>query len=242
MCYVLRVMHYALCHNIILKYLYYLLYVHKHIRTGGESFVKYGMCPKDKSFPDEDEQVKKLAYAKLRSFDRNTHGQFFWNFRTEFEPRWDFAQAVKKGWLPTDYTHIETMELIDNSCNYESVAPVRSYGSVLTIMASILLLFLLLFIVRNLIIIMKKRANTRQFNYVTIVDPSPSQSMTHTQIITAKQHLPSPPSHTHKSVNNNGFKNHIAIKMKTKVEDNTEFKVDTEAGNPTVPAIPVYQR
>ena len=236
-------MYYALCSNISLNH--FLLYVrtcmHAYVRTGGESFVKYGMCPKDKSFPDEDEQVKKLAYAKLRSFDRNTHGQFFWNFRTEFEPRWDFAQAVKKGWLPIDYTHIETMELIDNSCNYESVAPVRSYGSVLTIMASILLFFLLLFIIRNIIIIMKKRANTRQFNYVTIVDPSPSQSMVHTQTITSKQHLP-PPNHNHKGVNNNGMKNNIAMKMKTRVEDNTVLNVDTEAGNHTVPAIPVYQR
>lgn len=198
------------------------------------------MCPKDKSFPDEDEQVKKLAYAKLRSFDRNTHGQFFWNFRTEFEPRWDFAQAVKKGWLPTDYTHIQTMDLIDNSCNYESVAPVRYYGSVLTVMSSVLFLFVL-FLMRNLIIIMKKRANTRQFNYVTIVDPSPSQSMMHTQTITSKQHLP-PPNHIHKGVNNNGMKNNIAMKIKTRVEDNTVFKVDTEAGNHTEPAIPAYQR
>lgn len=213
--------------------------IHTYICTGGESFVKYGMCPKDKSFPDEDEQVKKLAYAKLRSFDRNTHGQFFWNFRTEFEPRWDFAQAVKKGWLPTDYTHIETMEMIDSSCNYESVAPVRSYGSVLTVMASVLFLFLLLIIILRSLIIMKKRTNTRQFNYVTIVDPCPSQSMIHTQTITSKQHVL--PSHIHKDVKNNGMKNNIV--MKINVVNDTVFKVDSKAGNhPPVTAIPVYQR
>lgn len=227
-------MYYALCNTISYRTL-----IRTHIRSGGESFVKYGMCPKDKSFPDEDEQVKKLAYAKLRSFDRNTHGQFFWNFRTEFEPRWDFAQAVKKGWLPTDYTHIETMEMIDNSCNYESVAPVRSYGTVLTVTASVLFLFLLLFIIRNLIIIMRKRTNTRQFNYVTIVDPSPSQSIIHTQTITAKQHVL--PSHIHKGVKNNGMENNIA--MNISVVNDTVFKVDTNAGNhPPVTAIPVYQR
>ena len=25
---------------------------------------------------------------------------FFWNFRTELEPRWDYLWAVKKGWFP----------------------------------------------------------------------------------------------------------------------------------------------
>lgn len=45
--------------------------------------------------------MRDLAMAKLYAFDLHTHGQFFWNFRTEFEPRWDFMQAVTRGWLPS---------------------------------------------------------------------------------------------------------------------------------------------
>jgi hypothetical protein len=51
------------------------------------------MCPRDKPFPHEKEEVRVLAYAKLHAFDYQTHGQFFWNFRTEFETRWDFQRV-----------------------------------------------------------------------------------------------------------------------------------------------------
>ena len=51
------------------------------------------MCPRDASFPDNDAEMKTLSYASLNSFDQETHGQFFWNFRTEFEPKWDFQQV-----------------------------------------------------------------------------------------------------------------------------------------------------
>ena len=179
---------------------------YRTVRTGGESFVKYGMCPLDKSFPNEDEEVKKLAYAKLRSFDRNTHGQFFWNFRTEFEPRWDFAQAVKKGWLPTDYTHKDTLDMIDNSCNYESVAPVPTHKDVLTKMAGfVLFLFLLVFFIRGCVIVMKKRLNRRHFNYVTIADPQ-NQSILRT--MTTQQHVP---SQAHKGLYQQNVKKEIAM-------------------------------
>ena len=55
--------------------------------------MEYGMCPRDASFPNNDVEMKLLSYAKLNSFDTGTHGQFFWNFRTEFEPRWDFQKV-----------------------------------------------------------------------------------------------------------------------------------------------------
>ncbi len=71
---------------------------HRHVAPpGGPSYVEYGTCPRDKSFPNDTAEVRVLAYASLRSFDRGTHGQFFWNFRTEFEPRWDY-QRVSLGW------------------------------------------------------------------------------------------------------------------------------------------------
>ena len=80
------------------------------------------MCPRDKSFDDEDAAMRLLAYSKLSAFDTDTHGQFFWNFRTEFEPKWDFAMAVEKKWLPTDYTDLDTVDLIASSCSYLSAS------------------------------------------------------------------------------------------------------------------------
>ena len=47
--------------------------------------------------------MRDLAMAKLFAFDLNTHGQFFWNFRTELEPRWDYMQSVSRGWLPSHW-------------------------------------------------------------------------------------------------------------------------------------------
>lgn len=64
---------------------------------GGKSYVEYGYCPRDKAFPDELSVIRELSYNKLNAFDLDTHGQFFWNFRTEFEPRWDYQQAVFNG-------------------------------------------------------------------------------------------------------------------------------------------------
>lgn len=37
--------------------------------------------------------MRKLGYAKIGAFDLPTHGQFFWNFRTELEERWDFQRV-----------------------------------------------------------------------------------------------------------------------------------------------------
>jgi glucan 1,3-beta-glucosidase len=30
------------------------------------------------------------------------HGWFFWNFKTELEPKWDYIRSVEAGWLPRD--------------------------------------------------------------------------------------------------------------------------------------------
>lgn len=76
------------------------------------------MCPRDKSFEDEDTAMRLLAHSKLSAFDSDTHGQFFWNFRTEFEPKWDFAMAVERKWLPSNYSDLTTLALISDSCSY----------------------------------------------------------------------------------------------------------------------------
>ena len=65
-------------------------------------------CPRDKPFPlgadtgytSENEAMTILSRAKMNAFDMGSHGQFFWNFRTEFEPRWSYLEAVRLNWLP----------------------------------------------------------------------------------------------------------------------------------------------
>ena len=42
---------------------------------------------------NEDEYMHSLAHKHINSFNSG-HGWFFWNFRTEFEPNWDFSQAL----------------------------------------------------------------------------------------------------------------------------------------------------
>merc|ERR1711871_493274 len=84
-------------------------------RGTGESFISYGMCPIDQSWDDKD--LKTLALAKLFAFDYSNHGQFFWNFRTEIEPRWSYLDAIARGWLPRGpYTSDDHLTFLD-TCN-----------------------------------------------------------------------------------------------------------------------------
>jgi glucan 1,3-beta-glucosidase len=83
--------------------------------SGGESFVINGTCPV--SGHSTIDSVRKLAYAQLNVFDLHTHGNFFWNFRTELEPLWDYQQAVKNKWIPIDYSnHSEEQPAINSAC------------------------------------------------------------------------------------------------------------------------------
>lgn len=84
--------------------------------TGGESYVINGTCPRDGFIENEDAFMRKLAYTKLNAFDLGSHGQFFWNFRTELEPRWDYQAAVARGWLPAVYNNA-TMQEIASACD-----------------------------------------------------------------------------------------------------------------------------
>ena len=53
----------------------------------------------------------------LHTYDYHTHGQFFWNFRTELpESRWNYQLAVDLGWIPSDWESNETLSEIANVC------------------------------------------------------------------------------------------------------------------------------
>ena len=58
-----------------------------------------------------------MALSKLFAFDYANHGQFFWNFRTELEPRWSYLQATTNGWIPTGPFTSQTRETFLNTCN-----------------------------------------------------------------------------------------------------------------------------
>jgi hypothetical protein len=138
--------------------------------TGGESYVKYGMCPRDKPFDNDNEVMTVMGYAKLNAFDRLTHGNFFWNFRTEFEPKWDFIAATNNGWLPDNYDS-ESLQQIADICPrpfYElpSAAPsnpisYQSNYSGILITVSITLLFAGFYLVSTFF-------NRKKNNYVKI--------------------------------------------------------------------------
>lgn len=40
------------------------------------------------------------------------HGWFFWNFRTEMEPKWSFNSAYFKGWFPGNVSDVTAGEVV----------------------------------------------------------------------------------------------------------------------------------
>lgn len=66
---------------------------HAYLIIGGASYVEYGYCPRGPPFFDEMDVRRRLAHMNLHSFEKG-HGHFFWNFRTEMEPRWDYLQVL----------------------------------------------------------------------------------------------------------------------------------------------------
>ncbi len=46
-------------------------------------------------------------------------GWFFWNFRTEYEPHWDFLEAWRRGWFPRNVSDVAALEKL-NVCDKSS--------------------------------------------------------------------------------------------------------------------------
>jgi glucan 1,3-beta-glucosidase len=66
-------------------------------------------------FPTSDEQVflKKWALAQMNTYEHNSLGWFFWNFKTESAPMWDFLLGVRQGWLPCQ---LPVQQDVDAAC------------------------------------------------------------------------------------------------------------------------------
>ncbi|CAM9340291.1 unnamed protein product [Chrysoparadoxa australica] len=92
----------------------------EQLPRGSESSTPiYGMCPIDKSWEDDNLTMSRLARAKVAAFEQ-TGGWFFWNFKTELEPKWSFIESVRRGWMP-DLNHLknygQTSRWIDGICD-----------------------------------------------------------------------------------------------------------------------------
>jgi len=81
--------------------------------TGTESMPKNGQCPRDSAKWSSDKHMTKLGKDYIDMFDKHLHGQFFWNFRNELEPRWNYITAYDNGWLSSNTTStIEPAEFL----------------------------------------------------------------------------------------------------------------------------------
>jgi hypothetical protein len=94
--------------------------------------------------------MRRIGTAKWGSYDISSHGQFYWNFRTELEDRWDFQQVMSRGWLPSpdewtqNYVHLQ--EEIDSICVQQKSpsSDTREGGSGFVAILALLVLVLLI--------------------------------------------------------------------------------------------------
>ena len=87
----------------------------------GISGPMFGRCPREMALSEyEDEWMTTLAHKQIAAFNEG-HGWFFWNFRTEFEPHWDYLEAWRRGWFPRNVSDLEALDKL-NVCD-DKAAP-----------------------------------------------------------------------------------------------------------------------
>jgi glucan 1,3-beta-glucosidase len=51
------------------------------------------------------EFLKKFAEMQMDAYESGSSaGWFFWNFKTESSPQWDYIMGLKHGWMPSDHS------------------------------------------------------------------------------------------------------------------------------------------
>jgi glucan 1,3-beta-glucosidase len=66
--------------------------------------------------PSEQLFLKRFGLAQMNTYESgNSIGWFFWNFKTEKAPLWNYILGVQKGWLPC---HLPVQEDVNSGCNY----------------------------------------------------------------------------------------------------------------------------
>lgn len=68
----------------------------------GVSGPQFGMCPVGFEWGAHEDEYMTMLADKLQASYTSGHGWFFWNFRTELEPRWSFLEAYARGWFRKD--------------------------------------------------------------------------------------------------------------------------------------------
>jgi len=54
--------------------------------------------------PEYREFLLQFASAQMDAYESGSSaGWFFWNFKTEKAPQWDYLLGLKEGWIPTDH-------------------------------------------------------------------------------------------------------------------------------------------
>ena len=78
----------------------------------GVSGPQFGDCPVGVEWGSkEDEYMTTLTMKQIASFNAG-HGWFFWNFRTEIEPRWSFNTAWYTGWFPRNISDFRDKDVM----------------------------------------------------------------------------------------------------------------------------------
>eukprot|EP00968_Pinguiococcus_pyrenoidosus_P016850 scaffold1638_cov258-Pinguiococcus_pyrenoidosus.AAC.74 len=96
----------------------------------GASTPMWGYCPIGESWDDrgfsDDAVMRELGFRKIYAFDQIGNGWYFWNFKTELEPRWDFMEAWRRIWIPVELETVDTNTRVVRACDpiIASSAPV----------------------------------------------------------------------------------------------------------------------
>ncbi|EOD13056.1 hypothetical protein EMIHUDRAFT_445914 [Emiliania huxleyi CCMP1516] len=89
----------------------------------GVSGPMFGKCPVGMPWgTQENETMSRLANRYFKSFSAG-HGWFFWNFRTELEPRWSYLEAWRLGWFQKNVSDY-TSDAVQGACDEEPPAAV----------------------------------------------------------------------------------------------------------------------
>jgi glucan 1,3-beta-glucosidase len=76
----------------------------------------FGPRPPPPTNPAEQLFLKRFAMAQMNTYESgNSLGWFFWNFKTEGAPLWNYILGVQKGWLPCN---LPVQEDVDSGCDY----------------------------------------------------------------------------------------------------------------------------
>jgi len=67
-------------------------------------------------FPSTAEQIwlKRYGLAQMFAYERTSMGWFFWNFKTETAPMWNYLLGVEHGWLPCS---LPVQQDVDTACD-----------------------------------------------------------------------------------------------------------------------------